>query len=52
MLRKGRQVSRIGVDGDLWKRLLDLCEELEIADPARGGWVVQEKLLERWMIGR
>ncbi|MGD8473155.1 MAG: NUDIX hydrolase [Anaerolineae bacterium] len=39
--RKGRQVSRIEVDGDLWKRFLELCEELEIADPAR--------YLEQWM---
>jgi 8-oxo-dGTP diphosphatase len=34
-------VSRIEVDGDLWKRFLELCEELDIADPAR--------YLEQWM---
>jgi hypothetical protein len=40
-------VCRIEVDGDLWKRFLDLGEELEIADPGQGGWVGQGKLLER-----
>jgi 8-oxo-dGTP diphosphatase len=34
-------VSRIKVDGDLWKRFLELCEELDIADPVR--------YLEQWM---
>jgi 8-oxo-dGTP diphosphatase len=33
-------VSRIEVDGDLWKRFLDLCEQLDIADPVR--------YLEQW----
>ena len=34
-------MSRIEVDGDLWKRFLELCEELDIADPAR--------YLEQWI---
>jgi ADP-ribose pyrophosphatase YjhB (NUDIX family) len=34
-------VSRIEVEGDLWERFLELCEELDIADPVR--------YLEQWM---
>ena len=34
-------MSRIEVEGDLWERFLDLCDQLEIADPGR--------YLEQWM---
>lgn len=41
MLRTEGPVARIDVDDQVWARFLDLCRDLDIADPAR--------YLEQWM---